>query len=141
MTDDRRQGHWHEWEWNPTRKCWDAFIPLRIYPGEDGKFTVSSSEVWHPGIYDTFEEAERECVEANNLTGSASPDDALAAKRRIEELEAKAPRMEEFPNTVSAAKIWRGVMMKTIDPLQDFVRKEDVLRFADRALLRAKEGT
>lgn len=59
---DTRQGVYYEWEWNPIRKCWEAFIPLRIYPHEEGDFSVSTHEVWRDGLFPTFEAAEAEAV-------------------------------------------------------------------------------
>lgn len=59
---ETREGAYHEWEWNPHRKCWEAFVPLRIYPHEDGTFTVATHDVWREGLFDTFEAAEFEAV-------------------------------------------------------------------------------
>jgi hypothetical protein len=78
MADTRtRKGTYHEWEWNTLRKCWEATVPLRIIPHDDGKFTVSTHEVWHDGEFDSFETAETEAV-----NGDA---DFLSERTRLEE--------------------------------------------------------
>lgn len=84
QTNGVRDGVYLRWEWQPIRKCWEASIPLRIYPHDDGSFTVSTSEVWHNGDFSTFEAAEAECCSDN--VSQTAPATADAGVRVSEEM-------------------------------------------------------
>ena len=58
--EERKQGTYAEWKWDPMRKCWEYLMPLRIYVHDDGHMSVSSNDVWHSGVFDSFEAAELE---------------------------------------------------------------------------------
>lgn len=44
------------WEWNGFRKCWERGAD-KIYAVEEG-FVIASGDVWLPGSFATFENAE-----------------------------------------------------------------------------------
>lgn len=51
------------WEWCPIWKCWQfEDYKYKIYPGEEG-FTASYNSCWLQGIWETFDEAEKELIE------------------------------------------------------------------------------
>lgn len=77
--DNRREGMYGEWEWDSMWKCWRHNIPLCIYPGEDGTFTVSSNQCWHSGRFTTFEAAE---IEAFGISPEQAKQDAEAYETR-----------------------------------------------------------
>ena len=66
MPEDReeRQGEYAIWQWNSVRKCWEYTTSCCIYPIKD-EFVVSSCDVWHDGVFSTFEAAEREALDMN----------------------------------------------------------------------------
>ncbi len=72
---ESREGYYANWEWDAFRKCWAYSYPLRIYPHEDGSFTASTNEVWHPKRFESFEAAE---------LGAFGDDEAPAAPQSME---------------------------------------------------------
>ncbi len=58
---NEREGKEKTWKWCPIHEAWLYEMPYRIYPCDD-KFLISSDNCWHPGEFDTFEEAEKEVL-------------------------------------------------------------------------------
>lgn len=77
-SEETREGVYGEWRWADHRRCWQHDMPLRIYPHDDGKFTVSTNETWHDGIFESFEAAELEA-----FGGRASPQPSEAEVERV----------------------------------------------------------
>lgn len=84
MTEDR-EGMYAEWEWNSLHKCWEHYVPHRIFPHEDGTFSVSSKEVWHSGKANSFEEAETKVL-------GISPEQAASDREAVEKLKGNTPQ-------------------------------------------------
>lgn len=59
---EEREGVYFTWTWNNVRNCWEAFIPLRVYPNEDGTYSASGNEVLSDKLFSTFNEAEADAA-------------------------------------------------------------------------------
>lgn len=52
-----------QWRWCRMWECWEFDdYTYKIHPGPDG-YVCSSFEVWHGGLFKTFEDAEIEVID------------------------------------------------------------------------------
>ncbi len=52
------KGNQENWRWDEGEECWICYVPLRIYPRNDGRFVSSIGGMLGTEAYGAFKEAE-----------------------------------------------------------------------------------